>query len=768
MGLVSAVLSGFVLALIAPWMYRIARGATGWLLAIFPLALFAYFLSYIDAVAAGNVVRVSYPWVPSLGINLSFYLDGLSLLFAFLISGIGALVLVYAGGYLKNHSHLGRFYGFILLFMASMLGVVLADNTIGLFLFWELTSVSSFLLIGFEHEKESSRAAALQALLVTALGGMALLGGFLLLNQAVGSWEISELIRQGGAIRAHSLYIPIVLLVLAGAFTKSAQFPFHVWLPSAMEAPTPVSAYLHSATMVKAGVYLLARMTPALAETALWTGAVTAVGAVTMVFGAVLAFRQSDLKLILAYSTISALGIMVMLLGVGTAGAIEAMVVFLFGHALYKGALFMLAGAIDHEAGTRDVNRLGGLGSAMPVSAAAGLLAALSMAAVPALFGFYGKELFYESLAKNYLMPVLLIASVLTSMIFVAVAVLAGIKPFIGKTTSSAKHPHEAPISLWLGPVTLAATGLVLGLWPSMVDKSALLPAIQALLWRPVSLELALWHGLNPIFLLSMATLASGLGLFIFRSRLLRLFSWLDALRDCGPKHGYSLALTGLNAAAQAQTRVLQSGYLRYYLLIVIATATILSGYKLLQVMGSVALTLPLDASFYEAALAVLILLAAFMATQARSRLAAIAALGMVGFSVALVFVLFSAPDLAMTQFSIETLTVIVFVLVFYHLPRFAILSSRSTRARDTFVALTAGGLITAIMLKASGVELHPKISTYYIENSVPLAHGHNIVNVILVEFRGLDTLGEITVLAIAALGVYALLKFWPGKKETQ
>jgi multicomponent Na+:H+ antiporter subunit A len=767
MELIVAVLSGFVLALIAPWIYRIARGATGWLLAIFPSILFVYFLRSVEVIAGGDALRVYYPWVASLGINLSFYLDGLSLLFGLLITGIGALVLVYTGGYLKDHPHLGRFYGFLLMFMASMLGVVLADNTICLFLFWELTSVSSFLLIGFEHEKETSRAAALQALLVTSLGGLALLGGFLLLDQAGGSRELSLLLSRGDAIRSHSLYVPIVLLVVVGAFTKSAQFPFHFWLPAAMEAPTPVSAYLHSATMVKAGVYLLARMTPALADTSLWTGALTGFGAVTMLFAAVLAFRQSDLKLILAYSTISALGIMVMLLGVGTPLALQAMIVFLFGHALYKGALFMLAGAIDHETGTRDVNRLSGLRSAMPASAAAALLAAMSMAAVPMLFGFYGKELFYEALATEPT-QVLLIASVITSMIFVAVAILAGIKPFIGEKVSTPKHAHEAPITLLLGPVILAGTSLILGVLPSVIDTSVLLPPIRAVLRKPISLELALWHGINPIFLLSMATLASGAALFAFRDRLLSLSRPLASLRDWGPKHGYSLALAGLNATAKAQTRLLQSGYLRYYLLIVIATATVLSGYKLLQHIESDTLGRPMDFSFYEAALAMLILLAAFMATQARSRLAAIAALGVVGFSVALVFVLFSAPDLAMTQFSIETLTVIVFVLALYHLPRFGNLSSAWTRARDASVALTAGALITLMALTATGVQLHPKISTYFTENSVSLAHGHNIVNVILVDFRGLDTLGEITVLAIAAVGVYGLLKLRLDKEESK
>jgi multicomponent Na+:H+ antiporter subunit A len=458
----------------------------------------------------------------------------------------------------------------------------------------------------------------------------------------------------------------------------------------------------------------------------------------------------------------------VMLLGIRTPLALEAMIVFLFGHALYKGALFMLAGVIDHETGTRDVNRLGGLRSAMPASAAAGALAALSMAAVPALFGFYGKELLYESLAGGENTAVLLIASVVTSMIFVAAAILSGVKPFVGAMISTPKHAHEAPISLLLGPVSLAGISLILGVLPLAVDESLLLPAMQAVLRKSVSLELALWHGVNPIFLLSMATLASGAALFAFRDRLLRLFTPVDALRDWGPKYGYSLALAGLNATAKTQTRFLQSGYLRYYLLIVIATATILSSYKLLQHIGADTLGSPMNFSFYEAAPAVLILLAAFMATQAASRLAAIAALGVVGFSVALVFVLFSAPDLAMTQFSIETLTVIVFVLALYHLPRFASLSSAWTRARDASVALVAGALITVMVLTASGVQLHPKISTYFIENSVPLAHGHNIVNVILVDFRGLDTLGEITVLAIAAVGVYALLKLRLEKQESK
>jgi multicomponent Na+:H+ antiporter subunit A len=758
MGLVSAVLSGFVLALIAPWIYRMARGVTGWLLAIFPLTLFAYFLRQSETIAAGNSVRVSYPWVPSLGINLSFQLDGLSLLFALLITGIGALVLVYAGGYLKGHSHLGRFYGFLLMFMASMLGVVLSDNTMGLFMFWELTSVSSFLLIGYEHDKEGSRAAALQALLVTGLGGLGMLAGFLLMAQAGDSRELSDLLTRGDVIRAHSLYPAIVVLVLGGAFTKSAQFPFHFWLPGAMQAPTPVSAYLHSATMVKAGIYLMARLTPALGDTVLWSGVITVFGAATMLFASVIGFRQNDMKLILAYSTISALGIMTLLLGLGTPRAIDAMIVFLMGHALYKGALFMLAGAIDHETGTREVDSLGGLRTAMPISSAAGLLAALSMSGVMAFFGFYGKELLYESL-NDPAQPVVLIMSVLSSMIFVALAILVGIKPFIGEKKPTPKHAHEAPVDLWLGPVTLVIAGMVLGVVPAIVDRNILLPAIHAVLRRPATLELMLWHGFTPVFILSLVTLAGGVGLFVLRSRLLRLFSGLDALRDWGPKYGYTLALAGLNATAKTQTRLLQSGYLRYYILIALAATMALAGYKLpenLQAIGAIHAT---EVTFYELGLALLILAAAIFTTLTRSRLSAIAAMGVIGYSVALIFVLFGAPDLAMTQIMVESLTVILFVLVFYHLPRFGNFSSGAVRMRDAAVAVSAGALITAIVIAAAGTQLHPKISEYFSENSATLAHGRNIVNVILVDFRGLDTLGEITVLAIAAIGVFALLK---------
>jgi multicomponent Na+:H+ antiporter subunit A len=415
--------AGFAAALVAPLLSRRLAGAFGWLIAVVPAGLCLYFATLLPQVASGRPIAVTYTWVPTLGVQLSFHADGLALLFALLISGIGSLVMMYASGYLTGHPDLGRFYGFLVLFMASMLGLVLTGNVLTLFVFWELTSVSSYLLIGFDHEREDGRAVALQALLVTGGGGLALLGGFVLLGQIGGSYEVVTLLTQGEAVRAHPLYTPTLLLVLASAFTKSAQVPFHSWLPGAMAAPTPVSAYLHSATMVKAGIYLLARLLPVLGGTSTWTVIVTTVGAATMVGGGLLALYQTDLKRLLAFSTISALGVLTMLLGIGTHHALEAMVVFLLAHALYKGALFMVAGAIEHETGTRDVEKLGGLRRAMLISAAVAALAAVALAGFGPVLSFIGKEMLLGAVLEVPSADTLLVfAAVLGGTLLVTVA----------------------------------------------------------------------------------------------------------------------------------------------------------------------------------------------------------------------------------------------------------------------------------------------------------------------------------------------------------
>jgi multicomponent Na+:H+ antiporter subunit A len=755
-----AVLSGFALALIAPWVQRLGRGRAGWVISLLPLGLFLFFGHHLLTLDSNAVHTVTYDWIPSLGIRLSFYADGLSLLFALLISGIGTLVVMYAGVYLADHPHRGRFYAYFMMFMAAMLGLVLIDNILTLYVFWELTSLSSYLLIGFEHERAEARAAAWQALLVTTAGGLALLAGLILLGQAGEVGEFSTLLTRREALLDHPLYVPIVLLLLIGAFTKSAQMPFHFWLPNAMEAPTPVSAYLHSATMVKAGIYLLARCSPILGGTTLWQSCITLVGAVTMLISAYMAMQQTDLKRILAYATVSALGLMTLLLGVGTSAAVKAAIVYLLVHALYKGALFLVAGAVDHETGRRDVTQLGGLGRLMPLTTLAAGLAALSMAGILPFLGFIGKELAYEAvLEAPFWTWVLSSATVLANMLFVAVAGVVGLRPFLGPRPTTLPNTHEAPFLMWLGPLVLAAAGLGAGLQSTWLGEVLVAPAVTAVRGHAVTIELALWHGWNLALLLSIVTLVGGVVIYAGRGTLRQAAVRWKGVARWGPERGYDLGLRGLQAVAWGQTRLLQSGYLRYYVLISMVTLVGLVGLTLLQRGEVYGLGNWSDVQFYEAWLAGLILIASLATVRARSRLGAVAALGVVGYGVALIFVLFGAPDLAMTQFLVESLTVILFVLVFYHLPDTTTMSNRASRLRDLVVATTMGGLMVALVWLMHQVQWYTSISDYFAEHSLEQAHGRNIVNVILVDFRSLDTLGEITVLAVAGLGVYALIK---------
>jgi multicomponent Na+:H+ antiporter subunit A len=735
-----------------------ASTRSGWVVALLPAGLCAGVLALAGPILAGRPLSVGWPWIPPLDIGLTFYVDGLALMFALLITGIGTLVTVYAGGYLAGHAHLARFYVWLLGFMVSMLGLVVADNVIVLFVFWELTSLTSYLLIGFTHEEETSRAAALQALLVTGGGGLALLAGLLLLGQVGGSLELSVLLGRGDVVRAHPLYVPILLLILGGAFTKSAQVPFHFWLPSAMAAPTPVSAYLHSATMVKAGVYLLARLMPVLGHTQAWALLLTTFGAATMLVGAVLALRQTDLKRILAYTTVSALGTLTMLIGTGTPLAITAAVVFLLAHALYKGALFLVAGAVEHGTGTRDAERLGGLARAMPITAAAAGTAALSMIGLPPLLGYLGKELVYEAALGGRLVAVV---AVLANVFYVAAAVVV-VRPFLGAGTVAPADPHEAGPALWLGPVLLGGLGLLVGVAPALAQP-LLSAAAASVVAEPVDVRLALWHGVDVPLVLSAITLA---GAAVAYARRLALRSpVLGGLpARLGPARGYERALDAMNALARGQTRLLQNGYLRHYVLITIAATVGLAGWALLARPGRVWPVGAGEVQLYDVELAALMLLAAVTAAASSSRFGAVAAMGVVGYGMALVFALYGAPDLAITQVVVDTLTVILFVLVFYHLPEFTRLSPDRARLRDMLVALTAGALVTGLVWAAIGTEGPATVSGYFVEQSVPGGHGRNIVNVILVDFRALDTLGEIVVLALAALGVWALLRLGAGR----
>jgi len=767
--LTAIVLSGFPAALAAPVLYRYFPRWAGRLCRLLPLVLFVSLLAVLGKVAAGKPIIVSLPWIPSLGVSFSLYLDGLGMLFALLITGIGFLVFLYTPAYIGNDVKLGRLTAWLFAFMGAMLGTVLAGNLITMFVFWELTGVSSYMLIGFDHEKEESRRAALQALLVTGVGGLALLAGFILLGKICGTVELAELLGQGEAVRAHTLYPPLLLLVLTGAFTKSAQFPFHFWLPNAMAAPTPVSAYLHSATMVKLGVFLLARLTPILGGSEAWLWLVSGAGAITMLTGALLAVKAHDLKQILAWSTVSSLGSLVLLLGIGTPAAATAAMTFLLTHALYKSSLFLMAGAVDHGVGSRDIRALGGLAPAMPWLAAAGVLAALSMAGLPPLLGFISKELVYGVTLKSTLLPQLLSGLFLAgNSLMITVAVMAGVGPFFGRKPDTPLHHHEMSSMLWLAPLIPAIFGLLFGLIPDSAASFLIEPATRSVISPSVKLVLGLWHGLNQELLLSAATLVLGLALVLFRRRIIDLLPISAGGFRYGPSGCYQLLLDGLTNVARLQTGFVQSGRLRYYLMISIGVAMGLMGLTFMQ-SGRMPGNMPFPTGYlHEWLTAIIILAGALAVTLTDSRLGAVASLGTVGYGVSLVYILYGAPDLAMTQFCIETLSIVLFVLVLYRLPLFTLLSTPAIRLRDAIIAVAIGGLITLLMLYVVSQPLVPHVSEFFLSNSLSAAHGRNVVNVILVDFRALDTLGEITVLAVAAIGVFGLLKFRSGRGEEQ
>lgn len=746
------ILSPFAIALLAAWWVGRSPGAAR-ILALWPAILTVALSTELRSTLNEGGRLVALSWAPSLGLSLSFNLDGLGLLFGLLITAIGTLVVLYASQYLEGHPQAGRFYASLFAFMGAMLGVALSDNILTLFVFWELTGFTSFLLIGFEHERDDARSAALQALIVTGAGGLALLAAGVLLLGVSGTTSLSAMATSRASIVAHPFYAAIATLVLLAAFTKSAQVPFHFWLPNAMAAPTPVSAYLHSATMVKAGVYLVARMTPILGATTLWTTAVTAVGVVTMVVGAYRSVQETDLKRILAYSTVSALGVLTMLLGVGTREAIAAALVYLVAHACYKGALFLVAGAIDHETGTRDIAALAGLRRAMPMTAVAGGAAALSMAGVPLTLGFVGKDGAYEALLHGggwsaWLLALTLLASILLGL----AGLLAGVVPFRGNRP--AEDVREPAWPLWFPPLTLALTGVFAGVVPWIL-AAPLSAAAAAILNAPFEMPLAVWHGFSPALMLSMVTLL-GVGATYGGRNIIRSRGW-------HPTHGteqlYTSTLAALNAISRVIAPPLHSASLRSYVMVIVVTSLVLGGTALISVPGVGASVPELDVRLHELLVVVVIIAGAISATLAKTTMAAVLSLGVVGYGVATTFLLFGAPDLAMTQFSVETLTVLIYVLVFRHFRNLGGLSPRLVRHRDALLAAAIGTLIGGLVLSVSTTDTAARLREYFAEFGPTLGHGRNIVNVILVDFRAFDTIGEITVLATAAIGVRALLR---------
>ncbi len=756
-----AVLSGFLFAMsllvIGPWI----RGRAGLLASLLPAGLFGYLCSSFGDLAAGEVWTETYAWAPSLGLELSFRLDGLSLLFGLLITGVGTLVFIYTSAYMKGDALLDRFYGYLSMFMAAMLGLVFSDNVISLFVFWELTSITSFFLIGYKHHDPASRRSALLALGITGLGGMLLLAGLLMMAALTDTYSIQAMMASGIVLPEQTAYILILFFILGGAFTKSAQFPFHYWLPAAMKAPTPVSTYLHSATMVKAGVYVLFRFSPLLSGHAAWHDTLTWVGGITMLYGAAQAIFRTDLKSILAYSTISALGILTFLIGLGTQIALLAAGVFILVHALYKATLFLVAGTLDYATGTRDVTRLRGLGRVMLPVALAGMLASLSNAGVPPMLGFIGKDLIYEAALQMEQGAVWVTAvAVLTKLLLVYAGFMVGVRPFLGVRPVALAQARKPGFWLWMPPVLLGLLCLVFGLFPGPVETFLARPTLEAVEAGGYTGHLKLWHGFNLVLVLSALTIGLGtIGYLLLPPRRANELA-LERVEPFSPRAIIGKVTQGFEWASRAWVDLLQRGYLRVYLLIVVGFLVLLIGPRILQhaTFDSLIDQL-LVITFYEAIVMIIMVVAVVFAAFTSSRLVAVAALGVMGFSISLVFVFYSAPDLAMTQFSIDTLTVILFVLVLYRLPRYLPLTNLRSKLRDGALALAFGGLMTLLVLWVMAQPQNRETADFYAENAYTLAKGKNVVNVILVDFRGTDTLVEITVLVIAALGVFALLR---------
>lgn len=726
------------------------------------MVFFIAYVSQISTISSGVPWTFTAQWIPRLGVELAFRVDGLSLLFGLLISGIGVLVVIYSFGYFKAHKSHARLQWLLLAFMLAMLGLVSADNIILLFIFWELTTITSFLLVGFDHENIKARRAALQALLITGGGGLALLVGLIMLGQASGSYRLSEIIASGPSITEHAQYPLILALILLGAFTKSAQFPFHFWLPNAMAAPSPVSAYLHSATMVKAGIYLMMRLQPSLGGTEEWFYTLSITGAITAVWASMMALRQTDMKLMLAWTTVMALGTLTLFLASDLRIAALAAVTFLLVHAFYKCALFLVIGNVDKITGTRDYNKLGSLVRIMPITSVVAVLAALSMAGFPPFLGFIGKELKYEGALAIADEPwLIVVAAVSANAMMVAIALTFVFRVFLGGQSATTRSPQEVSTLMWIGPLLLAIAGLATGIFPELIAKSLIQPAVSDILATRSEVKLSLWHGINVPLILSVVTVALGTLMFFklktVSQTINKLVEKLPVLGDTA----YESLLNGTQSLASGLTNRLQTGSLSHYLTIVFSAFVISVTVTLLSQAVTVDLTNLTPVTPIVALVVALMMGAAIVVAFSKSRLLSICALGIVGSGVAVIFLVFGAIDVAITQLMVETLFVVLIATVLVKLPRFPGQQhpGKAGSFRDASIAIAAGVVMTVITLGVSLAPLDMTVTQFFEDNSLTQAYGRNIVNVILVDFRALDTLGEVAVVATAAMAVIALLK---------
>lgn len=779
------VLLPFIAACFPIILNKKTRIHTGWFVLAVPVLTSIYFISKLQSL--GTTMIEHNQWMPRIGLNLDFKMDGISLLFSLLISIIGALVVFYSVSYLSRREELGKFYTYLLLFMGAMLGVVLSDNILALYMFWELTSISSFLLISFWYFKDKSIQGALKSMLITVFGGLMLLGAISILINITKTTSITEMIAQAELIQSNHLFTVAIILILLAAFTKSAQFPFHIWLPDAMEAPTPVSAYLHSATMVKAGIYLIARFTPIFALSPYWTNTIIFVGLFTMCFASIKAVNQIDLKGILAFSTVSQLGLIMSLLGIGSFAfkdnyneifyiAVAASVFHILNHASFKGALFMAVGIIDHETGTRDIRKLNGLLFMMPITFTVALLGLLSMAGVPPFNGFLSKEMFITSVL-NVTQYGFVNAPIITSMLLIlmfvgslftfiyCIKLLKDI--FFGdkQANTSEKKPHEAPWILLASPVILITTMLIISIMPNLF-LPLLNNATNSILNRSVTLDhIQHYHGINTPLLITIAIIILGTLLVFTIQRWQSIYKLFPAQVSLNNAYDYLLLHSQKTSKRINQWLVFRT--IRFSMAAILITLILTSAYVFINTEIRIDFSTLGTIQPYEFILVGIILIASFMIIKAHSRLFSIIMLSTIGYSIALMFVFFDAPDLALTQLSIETISTALFLMCFYHLPKkYRHDESRQFKLTNLIIALLAGISVTIIAFAAYSNKSFPSIAEYYIKNVYDLAAGKNMVNVILVDFRGFDTLFESSVLGIAGIGIYTLIRLRENRGE--
>jgi multicomponent K+:H+ antiporter subunit A len=762
-GLPIVVLLPFFGAMIAAFMSKFNRLAPAWSALVITLISTAVLSQLSHFPFEDQTVIQSWAWIESIGLEFAFRLDGLGLLFAYLILVIGLLVIIYARYYISSKDSMGRFYSYLLLFMGSMLGIVLSENVIQLVIFWELTSLSSFLLISYWQHKNEGREGAKMALTITGAGGLAMLGGILLLGHIVGSYNLSDILVSGDLIKNHAWYTPIIILFLLGVFTKSAQFPFHFWLPNAMSAPTPVSAYLHSATMVKAGIFLLARFFPALSGTKEWIFLVSIAGILTLLIGAFTALFKHDLKGLLAYSTISHLGLITLLFGFSTPLAAVAAIFHIINHATFKASLFMVAGIIDHETGTRDMRRLSGLWAFMPHTATLAMVSTSAMAGVPLLNGFLSKEMFFERALED---------TSLFSLIIPFLAVIAGIFSvaysirfihdvfFNGKLKDLPRQPHEAPLFMRIPVNILVIICFAVGTIPMFTVAPILAVAVMGSLQSDIpTYSLAIWHGISIPLIMSFLAFFGGIIVYLKREN---LFTWYEKkFSRIDARVPYFFIVDKLFDFANDVTKRFDNGALQ-------STRTgFIIGTLILGTAGFFYSSAPLfgTRTFLEVdwitmiAALILIIAAIFTALYHHQRFIAVISIGVVGLIVSLIFIKFSAPDLALTQLSVEVVTIVLLLLALYYLPQITPKeSSKGRLTKDATIAILSAVGVFVLTLSVLSKE-YTTIGTYFLENALTGGGGTNVVNVILVDFRGFDTLGEITVLAIAGLGIFAMLQ---------